>query len=97
AGDPDYYQTHHEVGAHLWVLSTLFSNSQTQISEAQAQLIGSAVNAACDKLDGVEDSVLEDPRLCHFDPGALQCSAAKMGENCLNVGQVSAVRKLWAG
>lgn len=96
SGDPDYYQTRHEVGAHLWVASTLYSDPRAQLSSAQAQLIGDAVNAACDKLDGVEDGVLEDPRHCHFDPGVLQCH--EVGDrNCLTKPQVIAVRKLWSG
>ena len=96
SGDPDYNQTHHEVGVHLWVVSTLYSDAQSQLSAAQAQLVGNAVNAACDKLDGVADGVLEDPRRCHFDPGVLQCRGAD-SKNCLTQTQVTAVRKLWTG
>jgi len=96
SGDPDYNQTHHEVGVHLWVVSTLYSDAKSRLSAAQAQLIGNAVNAACDKLDGVEDGVLEDPRRCHFDPGILQCRGGDSGI-CLTQPQVTAVRKLWAG
>lgn len=96
AGDPDYIQTHHEVGAHLWVVSTLFANPESRITQADAQLIGDAVNAACDALDGVKDGVLEDPRRCNFDPGALQCQGADRS-HCLSEAQVQAVRKLWAG
>jgi len=96
AGDPDYNQTHHEVGVHLWVVSTLYSDAQSQLSAAQAQLVGNAVNKVCDKLDGVGDGVLEDPRRCHFDPGVLQCRGAD-NKNCLTQPQVTAVRKLWTG
>ena len=96
SGDPDYNQTHHEVGVHLWVVSSLYSEARSQLSAAQAQLVGTAVNQACDKLDGVEDGVLEDPRRCHFDPGVLQCRGAN-NKNCLTHPQVTAVRKLWKG
>jgi feruloyl esterase len=96
AGDPDYNQTHHEVGAHLWTVATLFTNTGATISPDAALLVGHAVNEACDALDGVRDGVLENPRLCHFDPGVLQCKGAA-GPTCLTAPQVDAVRKLWEG
>ena len=30
----------------------------------------------CDRLDGVQDGVLEDPTRCKFDPKVLECKAA---------------------
>ncbi len=96
AGDPDYNQTHHEVGAHLWVVSTLYGAGGALLGERQARLIGAAVNRACDALDGIEDGVLDDPRRCHFDPGVLQCRGAGAAD-CLSAAQVQAVRSLWAG
>ena len=33
--------------------------------------------AACDKLDGVADGILNDPRQCHFDPASIQCKAGE--------------------
>jgi len=96
AGDPDYNQTHHEVGVHLWVVTTLYANPASQLGEAQARLVGAAVNRACDALDGVRDGVLEDPRRCHFDPAALQCRTAE-ATDCLSAAQVRAVRRLWDG
>lgn len=96
AGDPDYNQTHHEVGAHLWVVDTLYGAGGAALGEPQAKLIGAAVNRACDALDGVADGVLEDPRRCRFDVGVLQCRGPD-APDCLNAAQVQAVRKLWAG
>jgi feruloyl esterase len=96
AGDPDYNQTHHEVGAHLWVVSTLYGAGGAMLGERQAKLVGAAVNRACDALDGIEDGVLGDPRRCHFDPSALQCRGAD-ATDCLSASQVQAVRRLWQG
>jgi feruloyl esterase len=96
AGDPDYNQTHHEVGAHLWVVATLFGQPDSRLGDAQARLVGEAVNRACDALDGIEDGVLDDPRRCHFDPGVLQCAGVDAA-GCLSAAQVRAVRSLWAG
>ena len=51
---------------------------------------------ACDKLDGLEDGVISDPRKCTVDPGDFQC---KPGENanCLTAVQVDAARHIYAG
>ncbi len=96
AGDPDYNQTHHEVGAHLWVVDTLYGAGGALLGQREAKLIGASVNHACDALDGVEDGVLEDPRRCLFDVGALQCGGDDASD-CLSAAQVQAVRRLWAG
>ena len=96
AGDPDYYQTHHEVGAHLWMMAALFGNPAGAIPPSKASLVGHAVNEACDALDGVRDGVLEDPRQCRFDPGVLQCKGAD-SPDCLTAPQVEAIRKIWEG
>jgi feruloyl esterase len=58
--------------------------------------IQSAALALCDKLDGIADGLLNDPRQCHFDPAVLQCAGAETPA-CLTAAQVSAVRKIYAG
>jgi feruloyl esterase len=57
--------------------------------------IHKAVVAACDGLDGMTDGVLEDPRLCRFDPGTLQCTAGDR-EDCLTAEQVETARAIYA-
>ncbi len=40
--------------------------------------------AACDKLDGVEDRLLDDPRRCKFDPAKLpRCANDQGGDDCV--------------
>jgi feruloyl esterase len=57
-----------------------------------------AVIKACDKLDGVEDGVLEDPRRCTFDPATLQCGLPSTAAGaCLTAGQIAAARGIYAG
>ena len=43
----------------------------------RAQVLHSAVVAACDGLDGVKDGLIENPLACKFDPGVLACKVAK--------------------
>ena len=47
------------------------------IPPAKIPVIANAVLAACDKLDGVADGILNDPRQCHFDPASIECKAGE--------------------
>jgi feruloyl esterase len=97
AGDPVAYYTHHHVGGNLWVVRQMFNNPASTVFTTEDTLLGNAVNAACDALDGVADGVLNDPRGCHFDPAELLCEGSQMPPNCLTAEQVEAVRNLWTG
>lgn len=97
AGDPVAYYTHHHVGANLWVVWQMFNNPASTVFTTQDTLLGNAVNAACDALDGVVDGVLSDPRRCHFNPAELQCKGSQVPPTCLTAEQAEAVQHLWTG
>ena len=67
------------------------------IPPAKITTLGKAVVAACDKLDGVADGVLNDPRQCHFDPASIQCKDDADSNDCLTVPQVAALKTIYAG
>jgi hypothetical protein len=67
------------------------------IPPAKIPTIANAVLAACDKLDGVADGILNDPRQCHFDPASIQCKAGEDTEKCLTAPQVDSLSKIYAG
>ena len=94
AGDPANNFIRHYVGGHL--RAAMAMDGDGYIPAAKVPLIGIAVNAACDALDGIKDGVLNDPRRCHYDPAALEC---KNGDapDCLTSAQVAALRKIWGG
>jgi len=69
-------------------------SSPQQLTAAQALGLNRAVVAACDELDGLKDGLIADPTQCHFDPGRLQCTSHIVA-NCLDAGQVAAVRALY--
>ncbi|KAK1979836.1 Tannase/feruloyl esterase [Colletotrichum cereale] len=54
----------------------------------------------CDKIDGVEDGIIEDPTLCQFDAGTLLCrddsAAAADSAGCLSSEQVDIVRGIFS-
>jgi feruloyl esterase len=97
AGDPVAFYTHHHVGGNLWVVRQMFNHPASTVFTNQDTLLGNAVNAACDALDGVQDSVLNDPRRCHFNPKALLCQGSQTPPSCLTSPQVEAVRNIWTG
>jgi feruloyl esterase len=94
AGDPANNFTRHYIGGHLW--SALAMDGDGYIPASKVPVLGNAVNAACDALDGVKDGVLNDPRRCHFDPAAIQCKGGD-APDCLTAAQVAAVKKIWTG
>ena len=57
-------------------------------------LVGQAVTAACDGLDGVTDGIIRDPRACHFDPQTLVCAAGQTA-SCLTQGEADAVKEIY--
>ena len=58
-------------------------------------MIHQAALGACDSLvDGAEDGLIENPRTCDFDPGALLCPTAD-GPDCLTAAQVETARAMY--
>src|SRR5262245_263955 len=65
------------------------------ISPTKVKLIHKAVNAACDKLDALDEGVISAYEKClsTFDVGALRCpSGADTGDSCLSDKQIEADR-----
>jgi feruloyl esterase len=82
-------------GQSIWVAQAVHKDAASYIPPEKYETIHAAVLAACDKLDGVEDGVLEDPTRCKFDPKVLECKGAD-GPGCLTSAQVEAARKIYS-
>ncbi|RSM46349.1 tannase/feruloyl esterase family alpha/beta hydrolase [Amycolatopsis balhimycina DSM 5908] len=65
------------------------------LTAAKLPALHNAVLAACDRLDGLADGQLDDPRACHFDPAALTCAGADT-PSCLTPAQVAATRRIYS-
>jgi feruloyl esterase len=97
AGAPLFNNTHH-TAANGW--DYLAFNGSAQITANQATAITAAIVKQCTGKDGgsSSDNFLTDPRDCHWDPAALQCTGgAGDASTCLTAPQVAAVRKLYQG
>ncbi|MDT0553032.1 tannase/feruloyl esterase family alpha/beta hydrolase [Urechidicola vernalis] len=66
------------------------------ISRDDLQLVFDTYMAMCDKLDGVEDGVLLDPRACPFDIESLLCEGEENGK-CLSQEKVTALKAIYEG
>ena len=55
-----------------------------------------AALSACDSLDEVKDGLIEDPRVCRFDPAVLTCKGQET-DQCLTAPQVITLRKIYEG
>ena len=82
-------------GQSLRVAQALHADEAGYIPPAKYPAIHSAVLQACDALDGVKDGVLENPRLCRFDPKVLECKGADEA-TCLTKAQVETARRVYA-
>jgi feruloyl esterase len=98
AGAPLLNNTHH-TAANGWDY-VAFNNSPANLTTTQATAITAAIVKQCAGKDGglSSDNYLTDPRDCHWDPAALQCTGgAGDASTCLTAPQVAAVRKFYEG
>ncbi len=95
AGAPANYWTH-LLTEGLWYEHALLDDPAGTIPQNKLAAIQKAAVDQCDMLDGVKDGLIEDPRVCHFDPGKIACKGADTAE-CLTAPQLTALRKIYAG
>lgn len=99
AGDPAFPARQGGV-ANPWDTRQLITDDGTRIlDDASLKILNDAVLAACDSIDGLVDGIIDDPRLCQFDPAALQCAggASSGDQACLSARQVAVAKKLYDG
>jgi hypothetical protein len=82
--------------AYVFEAQAALNDPASNLPAPKLALLNSALVAACDAKDGVKDGIINDPRQCRFDPSVLQCKSGD-GNDCLTAGQVTAVKKLYAG
>ncbi|WP_335979319.1 tannase/feruloyl esterase family alpha/beta hydrolase [Streptomyces sp. CA2R106] len=84
--------------ATLWP-QVVMNNEKTYPTACEFNAFTSAAVKACDKLDGVQDGLVEDPDRCDFDPRTLIGTTVACDGKDLTVTAADAtvVRKIWDG
>lgn len=90
AGDPATFKRN---AWAMYIANTAFKNPEDYIPSSKYPMIHQAVLDVCDKLDGVRDGLINDPRTCHFDPQTLLCKGSD-GPSCLTARQVQTARTI---
>jgi feruloyl esterase len=94
AGDPGYDRT----GESFQLVATAqaaLKDPASRIPPEKLAVLHQAALDACDARDGLKDGIIDDPRLCKFDPAVTQCKGAD-GPGCLTAPQVEAAKKIYA-
>jgi hypothetical protein len=86
-------------GLHLiWsALANLDRNGNAIMSAEKVPMIAEAVMKKCDAVDGRGDGLIDDPRVCTFDPAELTCRPGQNTSQCLTAPEVQVVRKIYSG
>jgi hypothetical protein len=70
-----------------------------EIPVTKLSLLADAVYDECDGVDGLVDGLIDDPRLCTFDPltDLPACSGDVDGPGCFTLAQRTAIKKIYDG
>lgn len=81
---------------HAGTRSGLVTMGEGWIRPTQVELVAKAVLAACDKADGSEDQLVQDPVGCKakFQPDSLRCTSGQSDDACLTDAQITAIKTL---
>jgi feruloyl esterase len=76
------------------VAQELRKEPSSYIPAVKYPAIHRAVLDACDATDGLADGVIDNPKICTFDPQVLQCKGPD-SDSCLTAAQVAAARSIY--
>ena len=79
----------------MWFSLMQKHNPAGALSDADWTLYERATISACDRLDGVKDGIMEDPRACRFRPRTLLCHPGQTG-NCLTAPKLAMLEAIIA-
>ncbi|MDE0056409.1 MAG: tannase/feruloyl esterase family alpha/beta hydrolase [Gammaproteobacteria bacterium] len=97
AGAPAYDWTGFR-GGQIRTLQTMFPDGDTNgpvLTDANLELLGTTIIAACDARDGIADGILTDPRDCPFEPDDLPKCEGDAGADCVTRKQLDAIKAIY--
>ena len=68
--------------------------SGNKLTAPRLQMAHDAAIAACDRLDGLADGLINDPTRCNWKPEALLCKAGADQSQCLTADEVAAIARV---
>ncbi|MES2606703.1 MAG: tannase/feruloyl esterase family alpha/beta hydrolase, partial [Pseudomonadota bacterium] len=95
ANAPWVSQTGFTIGA-LWNQRAL---AGAALTPGKLAVLAESVMQKCDAVDGLEDGIIDDPRVCAFDAATHVpiCAAGEDSDSCLTEAQATAVQKVYEG
>jgi len=98
AGAPALHFTLQNSFHHAWLARTnTAADGQPILVAADLPLLHRVALDACDRLDGLVDGQIDDPRRCHVDPAVAACKDGYQPGRCLTAAKVAAGRAIYAG
>ena len=90
------------LAAFLYNVQRIFPDrsnpTESVITPDNRRLLQSTILEQCDRLDGVEDGILDDPRECAFKLSSLpKCPGRRPAAHCLTVAQQEAIAAVYDG
>jgi len=81
---------------HAWRAQAM---QTAPITLEKLSIVADRAYAQCDKLDGLADGLIDDPRKCTFQPDAdlPKCSGDADGPGCFTSAQIRTLEKIYAG
>ena len=82
-----------------WAIEAARQQAENPLTQRSLELLDANSRSSCDMLDGVEDGVINDPRLCtlkQLSLGQLSCRKGP-ADDCLTVGQIKTAEHLYRG
>ena len=95
ANAPWVDQTGFTIGA-IWNQKAL---TEAPVSVAKMNMVAEKVMAKCDDVDGLKDGIIDDPRMCVFDPArdVPACGEGTDSAECLTAPQAATLKKIYGG
>ena len=98
AGAPPLDETGDALLHLIWTGRATYDATGAQVLDAsRLPLIHQSVMAACDRLDGLADGIIQDPTACGWKPESLRCKAGASTDTCLNDAEVASLQKIYGG
>jgi pimeloyl-ACP methyl ester carboxylesterase len=81
-----------------WLIANNQAGPDSRFPQAKVPLIEQIVMKQCDRLDGLSDGIIDDPRICKLDFSVAACPAGSaQQDNCLTGKEAALLNTLYGG